>query len=318
MLFSIIMPVYMVEGYIEKSIQSIVNQTNKDFEVIIVNDGTKDNSIEKAEKILENTDINYSIIVQNNLGLASARNAGLKQAKGDWVICIDSDDSIHPQTLEFIQNIINKEQNKPEVIVFSYVMCRNQDYRYVMYEKFPDYHIFSSKEAAELYLDRKLHLVVPAFCIRREVCMDRKFFYNPKVFYSEDTLYIWNVFLNINKLYYIDEPLYFYLRRPRSIMSSSDISKVLSGYRAYLEFENRIKEEELFEAQKYILPRWILGVMHSTSKYMDLHTYRELLRELNYKKYIKELKEYSNKKVRMMAWIISILKSTSFFILRIR
>jgi len=312
------MPVYMVEDYIEKSIESIVEQTDKNFELIIVNDGTKDNSIKKAEKILENSDVNYSVIVQENLGLASARNAGLKQAKGDWVICIDSDDSIHPQTLEFIHKIIEKEQNTPEVIIFSYSMYGNQDYQYTMYEKLPDYTIFSSKEISELYLNRRIHLVVPGFCIRRELCIDRELFYNPKVFFSEDTLYIWNVFLKVKKIYYINEALYCYLRRPHSIMTSSDISKILSGYKAYLEFENKMTTEVLFNEQKYIFPRWVLGVMHSASKYMDFHTYRELLTALNYQKYIKELKGYSSKKVKMAAWIISILKSTSFFILRIR
>ena len=112
--------------------------------------------------------------------------------------------------------------------------------------------------------------------------------------------------------------MYYYLRRPHSTMTSSDISKILSGYRAYLEFENRMTTEVLFDEQKYIFPRWVLGVMHSASKYMDFHTYRELLTVLNYQKYIKELKGYSSKKVRMTSWIISILKSASFFILRIR
>lgn len=318
MLLSIIMPVYMVEDYIEKSIQSIVHQTNRDFELILVNDGTKDKSIERAEKVLEDTGINYTIITQKNMGVSSARNTGIKLAKGDWIVCIDPDDCIHPQTFDFVQRVIEKENNEPEVIAFNYVMCKDQDYNYLMYEEFPDYDIFSTREAAKLYLDRKLRLITPAFFVQRKACIDKNFFYDPNVIYSEDTLYIWNVIANTRYIYYIDTPLYYYLIRPQSTMTSSNKSKILNGYRAYLEFERKMQKKVIFDEHIYILPRWVLGVMHSASRYMDLHDYRELLNALNYKEHITVLKGYHNKKVKMAAWMISILKSTSFFVLRIK
>lgn len=95
---SVIVPVYNVEEYIEECIESIVNQTLKEIEIIIVNDGTKDNSMKKIEKYL--SDSRIVIINKENGGISSARNAGLKIARGEYVTFIDSDDFIKITMLE--------------------------------------------------------------------------------------------------------------------------------------------------------------------------------------------------------------------------
>ena len=96
---SIILPVYNVEEYITDCINSIKNQTFKNFEIIIVDDETKDKSIEIAESLLETTDIDYKIIHRKNGGLAAARNSGIRVAKGEYLVFVDSDDIINPQYL---------------------------------------------------------------------------------------------------------------------------------------------------------------------------------------------------------------------------
>lgn len=95
---SVIVPVYNVEEYIEECIESIVNQTLKEIEIIIVNDGTKDNSMKKIEKYL--SDSRIVIINKENGSISSARNAGLKIARGEYVTFIDSDDFIKITMLE--------------------------------------------------------------------------------------------------------------------------------------------------------------------------------------------------------------------------
>lgn len=115
---SIIVPVYNVEDYIEECIDSIVNQTLKEIEIIIVNDGTKDNSIKKIEKYL--SDPRVVLINKENGGLSSARNAGLKLAKGEYISFIDSDDFIELTMLEDLYN--NSEDSE---IVFSDIILYN-------------------------------------------------------------------------------------------------------------------------------------------------------------------------------------------------
>lgn len=112
---SIIVPVYNVEEYIEECVESIVNQTLKEIEIIIVNDGTKDNSIKRIEKYL--SDSRIILINKENGGISSARNAGLKIAKGEYISFIDSDDFIEPTMLEDLYN--NSEDAE---IVFSNII----------------------------------------------------------------------------------------------------------------------------------------------------------------------------------------------------
>ena len=99
--FSIIIPVYNVEDYIKKCLDSVFNQTYTNYEVIVVNDGTKDNSM----KIVKNYDVR--IINQENQGLSMARNNGVKKAKGEYILFLDSDDYLEENTLQEIENVLD-------------------------------------------------------------------------------------------------------------------------------------------------------------------------------------------------------------------
>lgn len=106
--FSIIVPVYNVENYVDKCIKSILNQTYKNYEVIIINDGSTDNSLNIINKYKNNKKI--KIITQKNKGLSNARNNGMKIATGDYLLFIDSDDYIEDKLLEILNNNINGEE----------------------------------------------------------------------------------------------------------------------------------------------------------------------------------------------------------------
>lgn len=105
---SVIIPVYNVEKYIIECIESIINQTFKDIEIIVVNDGTKDNSIKIVEEYL--SDKRIKIINKANGGLSSARNEGMKVAKGEYIYFIDSDDFINEDVLEVLYKNLESER----------------------------------------------------------------------------------------------------------------------------------------------------------------------------------------------------------------
>ena len=91
-LVAIVMPVYKVEKYIEDSINFVFRQSYKNIELIIVDDGSPDKSIQIAERLLLLSDIKYEIVRQENAGLGDARNTGMKIATGKWITFLDSDD----------------------------------------------------------------------------------------------------------------------------------------------------------------------------------------------------------------------------------
>ena len=116
--FSIIVPVYNVEDYLRNCLDSILNQSYEDYEVIVVNDGTKDNSQDIIDEYVKK-DNRVKGYKKKNGGLSDARNFGVGKAKGDYLLFLDSDDSINNLLLEELNKEI--EKNHPEMIRFQVV-----------------------------------------------------------------------------------------------------------------------------------------------------------------------------------------------------
>ena len=109
MKLSVIVPVYNVENYIEACIQSLLSQSYDDFEIIIVDDGSIDSSIERARKMVVNKS-NVQILSKKNGGLSDARNFGIEHSTGEYLAFIDSDDTIHPDMFKSMMNKLLREQ----------------------------------------------------------------------------------------------------------------------------------------------------------------------------------------------------------------
>ena len=115
MRFSIIVPVYNKENYISRCLNSVVNQTYKDFECILVNDGSTDKSADICVDYSEKYPF-FRVLNKTNGGLSDARNFGIDAAQGEYLLFLDSDDLIHPQTLEICDKIIAKKSS--DIIAF--------------------------------------------------------------------------------------------------------------------------------------------------------------------------------------------------------
>ena len=110
---SVIIPIYNVEKYLRRCLDSIKNQTFKDWQAICVDDGTPDNSGKIAEEYAA-SDKRFVVVHKENGGLSDARNVGMKYVTGDYVMYLDSDDFIHPQTMEIAYFLIRK--NKTDIV----------------------------------------------------------------------------------------------------------------------------------------------------------------------------------------------------------
>ena len=124
MLVSIIIPVYKVEKYLPNCIESILRQTFKDFELILVDDGSPDNCGEICEEYAQK-DSRIKVVHQPNGGLSAARNSGIDIAKGDYLTFIDSDDFVFPHYLEILVKLC--QENDADMSVCSSVRCSSND-----------------------------------------------------------------------------------------------------------------------------------------------------------------------------------------------
>ena len=114
---SVVIPVYNAEKYLEKCLDSVENQTLKDIEIVCVNDGSKDNSLEILKRHAEKDD-RIKIINQENSGVSVARNNGIRKAEGEYVTFVDSDDYIDDCTYKSCMSIVLQE--RPDVFIYSY------------------------------------------------------------------------------------------------------------------------------------------------------------------------------------------------------
>lgn len=128
-LVSVVVPVYNVEKYLNRCVDSILKQTYRKLEIILVDDGSSDSSGEICEK-LKITDNRIQIIHKINGGLASARNAGIKAAKGEYIIFVDSDDWISLDTIEYAFRLINKYDNKADIVQYGVLETDTKEISY--------------------------------------------------------------------------------------------------------------------------------------------------------------------------------------------
>ena len=212
--YSIIIPVYNVEKYLRKCLDSVVKQTFKDYEIIIVNDGTKDNSMEIAEKY------DATIIYQENQGLSAARNTGVRHAKGEYLIFLDSDDFIEPHLLEEIEKSM---ENQPDIVRFQVREVFEET------KEMKDYHEepFQRKNGVEAFsLICKYHYVevACAYAIRKDYYLENHFEFCKGAIH-EDFGLIPLVIIKAQRVNSIDYIGYNYLQRKGSITSSNDYEK---------------------------------------------------------------------------------------------
>lgn len=213
---SIIVPVYNVQEYLGNCIDSILNQTFRDFELILVNDGSTDDSLEIC-KHYKDIDDRICIIDKKNGGLSSARNAGLDIAKGEYIGFVDSDDYIHPQMYELLYNQIIKNKADISMCEFKKVSEFNKKELSDKVILNQEVEILNNKEAVfKLGENGSVTYVIACNKLYKKSLFNNIKFKEGII--HEDEYIIHRLLYQVNKLVYIKQELYFYLQREGSIM----------------------------------------------------------------------------------------------------
>ncbi len=246
---SIIVPVYNVEKYLKGCVDSICNQTYKDLEILLVDDGSTDNSLEICEDYAK-ADERISVIHKKNGGLSDARNVGLQHAVGEFVYFCDSDDHIEQN---LVADCVKKmEEAAADILIFDFY--RVQEGAFTVCAQNLPLNAFSLEEVPELLLTS------PSACnkIFRMDFLKKTGIVFPVGRLYEDLGTIPKLYLVAQKIVYIDKPYYYYEIRSGSIMTSARLEKafqdrtdmikgILSYYKDMNAYE-RYKEELEFMA----------------------------------------------------------------------
>ena len=239
---SIIMPVYNGEHYIDYSVKSILNQTFTDFELIIVNDGSTDNTREICERFRESDD-RIILINQVNQGAHHARNNGIKKARGEYYCFFDSDDYIDGRMLEDLYDIINDYKSDLVVCGFNInTYYTDNDYivqKYIPYTK--DGRVIENisskdefREKAYLNFDRNMFYPPWNKMYRAKYIIDNGIKF--PITYRDDFPFVIDVIKDIQNITYVRKPYYNFIRK----RADSETQKYVSNLYLKREEEHAI------------------------------------------------------------------------------
>ena len=304
---SIIVPVYNVEKYIEKCIISLIEQTMKDIEIILVNDGSTDNSLKICQKYAQK-DKRILLIDKQNTGVSDTRNVGIERANGEYIMFVDSDDWIENLACEISYNEA-KEQDADSVIFGYYRESSKGTTIKNIFEE--EKIVFNKREIYDEILvptlglideklrrPQRLDTLVPIYAklYKTDIIKNKNIRYmNLSKIPSECLLFNFDYYLNSSKVVYIKKYLYHYRR--------NNFTSITKGYRDNL-FEKWIywidymkKREELSDEilQKALYSRICFSIIplsgNAIKKEKITELYKEMKKILNHEYYIEAYKQ---------------------------
>ena len=211
-LISIIVPIYNTEAYLTKCIDSILNQSYQNLEIILVDDGSTDNSALISKQYAQK-DSRIHFIHQNNSGVSIARNVALDYAHGDYIGFVDSDDYIAPDMFETLYTLSQKE-NADISMVSYYIVENNQLKKHTFTEQIYVYDAISALR--ELLIDQEVQNYTWNKLYKKSIFEKKRF---PVGKFYEDIDIMYHLFEDCKKIVYRDTPKYYYVKRQNSIVN---------------------------------------------------------------------------------------------------
>lgn len=281
-MISVIVPIYNVEKYLSKCIESIIDQTYKDLEIILVDDGSTDSSGKICDEFASK-DNRIKVIHKKNSGVSSARNQGLDKANGNYIAFVDSDDYIEKNMYEKMINIMNKYD-------VDIVSC---NYNHVNGKIEP---FFSLDE--DEYIDNKTDLIEKIFQYKNyDMILFNKLYkryvwsnirFPVGINLAEDLMMLYPTINLANKFYCMKEALYNKIKRKEGLTNSKKIEDYINNVVAYEDFLIKVKQNEILDYKRiYIscaegLFRHYRHLLDYLFIYNNLE-YKDLKKEIEYK-----------------------------------
>jgi glycosyltransferase involved in cell wall biosynthesis len=272
---SLIIPVYNVEKYLRKALGSVENQTFKDLEVIIVNDGSTDNSIKIINEFASRNK-NFIVINQHNKGLSEARNKGISISKGNYIAFMDSDDYIEKNFLEVLYENAIKREADIVCCNFNFYYPENELKIYMPLIPLPGIYT-GTKALKKLILDISVHHFVWNKLYKRSLFIDKGVrFYD---MYFEDIATSPRLFYYAKKVVLLGKALYNYTIRESSILGNINYKKIndfvsaLGTIRNFLENKNVYKKYKnhiwVYSQKTKIVCYYYISQMHTKFSNFD-------------------------------------------------
>ena len=262
--FSIIVPVYKVEQYLEKCLDSILNQTYKDFELILVDDGSPDNCPAICDEFAKK-DSRIIVIHKENGGVSSARNEALKIAKGEFIWCIDSDDYVETNALEILSQYI--EKNSADLYVFDRGLSENypiENLDRLFYDHYFKYH-FGFAPWNKIY--------------KNSILQDNAILFDTEEAIGEDLLFNITYYTKIKSLEFLEENLYHWTIREDSAVHSFDPKRYKNQMRLYSKITDMLENLVSKEVLAILFVSHIVAGLNQSFPKFEFFKFRKIIQE---------------------------------------
>ena len=283
-MITIIVPIYNASKYLRQCLETLHQQSYNKIEILLINDGSTDNS-EIVCKEFVKKDSRFKYIFKHNGGVSSARNIGIEQAKGDYIIFVDSDDFCDSNMLDSVLS----ELTKNTLLCFGYFRAfKNKQEKEVLNESQQQninknmYKYIIDSESIGGYLWNK---VFDAHIIK-----NHNIKFDEKIHFMEDMLFVIEYTKYITKIKYIEKPLYFYRMRKSgasgNLFNSKNLS-MLEALKILIEKFQENKEINILLKYNYLYNYYRLKYQNKNEKNNIIGNEKEFIKELNKKKQLK-------------------------------
>ncbi len=316
---SVIVPVYKTEQYLEKCVNSILAQTFKDFELILVDDGSPDKCGEICD-IFAQKDNRIKVIHKENGGLTSARISGFDIAKGEYISFIDSDDYVH---IDFLLKLITvAEESNAELCICAYYLVNSNDEKAVFLpytEK-----IINKNEITDKYILPLIgrifdgsHINLPGFMwlrLLKKNSLRHQYFVSEHEVFTEDDIFNILYAEQINNIGIVNEPLYYYVQHPESLTNRYREGKLRMLQNRYSYCEKWLKEHNLSEyGKERLIAASVSAVNASIDNAIMLNDFELFKDEI---KEIKSSKLYNESYTKVNIKSMAMTQKLNYFLLR--
>ncbi len=303
---SIVLPVYNAEAYLHETLISLEQQTYKDFKVIVVNDGSTDNSAAIIHHFIQRGKINISYYEQPNQGVSSARNNALRQTDTRFVMFCDADDKYHPKMVE----VMHEMMNQADVAVCGVSRYENKLYRSNSVATVR-LHILKLMRCF-LYKNTQFHFA--CFCYKTDIIRTHKLFFSLDLKYGEDEEFTWKYLLHCNNANMTKEKLYYY--RDNQVSATKNITmartQVIDSMIRVVGYYKERNSPFAKELESYGLPRTKLAILTEFAKNNRLDLFQKLSSTETYNYKIIHSAASPDPKIKIAAFVYS-LSPTLFY-----
>lgn len=296
---SVIVPCYNCRELVSETVEGLKNQTFRNFEVILVNDGSTDDTLDVLKKLSVESGLDVKVTDKKNGGVSSARNAGIETCTGDYVAFVDSDDVFNPRFLELLVNAIQDSD-----ISF----CR----------------LSRKKEAAmaPATVDEAVGITVPdamrkllyemesfgfyCYLYRRDVLNLHGIRFDENTKYYEDREFIWKYISHCKSFAFVDAPLYWYRYNPTSVTLGKMTWRKTDSFAAIKRCEEYLKKtgNPIYEEYcKYMMPRSVWTAAKAFSLSRDRQLFNRLKKEYDVRACMKVTAHDRKKLVRFSSYL---------------